>query len=88
MIQIFIQNDDGAHDLFATVTDLNTNPASTALNNQRINRGNQAPVNVQEDGNGNCLVSVHTVSADDPTVQKDFNDQSTQANGVIQVDVF
>jgi len=88
MIQIFIENDDGAHDLFATVTDLNTNPPSIALNNQRINRGTRAPVNVQEDGNGNCLVDVHTVSADDPTVQKDFNNQVTQANGVISVDVF
>jgi len=88
MIQIFIQNDDGAHDLFATVTDLNTNPASTVLNNQRINRGNQVPVNVQEDGNGNSLVNVHAVSADDSTVQKDFNNQVTQANGVIAVDVF
>jgi mttA/Hcf106 family len=88
MIQIFIQNDDGAHDLFATVSDLNSNPLSIALNNQRINRGKQAPANVQEDGNGNCLVSVHTVSADDPTVQKDFNNQVAQANGVISVDVF
>jgi hypothetical protein len=88
MIQIFIQNNDGAHDLFGTANDLNTNPPSTVLNNQRINRGNQVPVNVQEDGNGNCLVTVHTISADDATVQKDFNNQVTQANGVIAVDVF
>jgi hypothetical protein len=88
MISIFIENDDGAHDLFATVTDHNTNPASVALNNQRINRGTQVPANVQEDGNGNCLVDVHTVSADDASVQKDFNNQVTQANGVISVDVF
>jgi hypothetical protein len=88
MIQIFIEDNDGAHDLFATVTDLNTNPPSIPLNNQRINRGTRAAVNVQEDGNGNCLVDVHTISADDATVQKDFNNQVTQANGVISVDVF
>jgi hypothetical protein len=88
MIQIFIENDDGTHDLFATVTDLNTSPVSFPLNNQRINKGKQTPVNVQDDGGGDCLVNVHTVSADDPTVQKDFNNQKTQANGVIQVDVF
>jgi|HubBroStandDraft_6_1064221.scaffolds.fasta_scaffold335894_1 hypothetical protein len=88
MIQIFVENTDVAHDLFATVTDRNTNPPSTALNNQRINIGKQAGVNVQEDGNGNCLVNIHTISADDATVQKDFNDQSTTANGVIDVDVF
>jgi hypothetical protein len=88
MIQILVENDDGAHDLFATVTDLNTSPPSVALNNQRINRGKQAGVNVQEDGNGNCLVDIHTVSADDATVQKDFNNQVTQAGGVISVDVF
>ena len=88
MIQIFIEDNDGVHDLFATVTDLNTNPVSTPLNNQRINRGARSAVNVQEDGNGNCLVDVHTISADDATVQKDFNNQVTQANGVISVDVF
>lgn len=88
MIQIFVENNDGAHDLFATVTDLNTNPPSVVLNGQRINRGQRASVNVQEDGNGNCLVDIHTISADDSTVQKDFNNQVTQANGVISVDVF
>jgi hypothetical protein len=88
MIQIFVENDDGAHDLFATVTDLNTNPPSIVLNNQRINRGARAVVSVQEDGGGNCLVSIHTVNADDASGQKDFNDQVTQANGVISVDVF
>lgn len=88
MIQIFIENDDSTHDLFATVTDLNTNPPSMPLVNQRINRSTRAPVNVQEDGNGNCLINIHTVSADDANVQKDFNNQATQANGVISVDVF
>jgi hypothetical protein len=88
MIQIFIENDDGAHDVFGTVTDLNTNPASVVLNNQRINRGTQAPVNVQEDGSGNCLVNVHTINADDATNTKDFPNQVTQANGIISVDVF
>ena len=88
MIPIFIEDDDTAHDIFATVTDLNTNPASVVLNNQRINRGAQAAVNVQEDGNGNCLVNVHTINADDATNTKDFANQVTQANGVISVDVF
>lgn len=88
MIQISIENDDGANDLFATVTDLNTNPVSTPMVNQRINRGNSAPVNVQEDGNGNCLINVHTVNANDATVQKDFNNQSVQAGGTVSVDVF
>lgn len=88
MIQVFIENDDGAHDLFATVTDLNTNPPSTPLSNQRLNRGARTAINAQEDGNGNCLLNVHTISADDATVQKDFNNQVTQANGVISVDVF
>ena len=88
MIQIFIEDNDGVHDFFATVTDLNTNPVSTPLNNQRINRGARSAVNVQEDGNGNSLINVHTISADDATVQKDFNNQVTQANGVIPVDVF
>jgi hypothetical protein len=46
------------------------------------------PVNVQEDGNGNCLVNIHTISADDATVVKDFPNQVAQANGVISVDVF
>ncbi len=88
MIQVLVENTDVAHDLFATVTDLNTSPPSIALNNQRINVGKQASVSVQEDGNGNCLVNVHTISADDGTVQRDFDNQSVAANGVIQVDVF
>lgn len=88
MIQIFVDNNDAAHDLFATLADFNTNPPSIVLNGQRINRGARAPVNVQEDGNGNCLVNVHTVSADPPNNTKDFNNQVTQAGGIISVDVF
>lgn len=88
MIQIFIYNDDAAHDVFATVTDQNTQNPTVVLANQRINVRQQVPANVQEDGNGNCLVSIHTVSVDDAAVTKDFNNQVTQANGVINVDVF
>ena len=88
MIQIFVENTDAAHDLFATMTDLNTSPPSVVLLNQRINRGAQAAVNVQEDGSGNCLVNVACVSADDATVVKNFPNQQTQANGIIQVVVF
>lgn len=88
MIQIFIRNDDGVHDLFATVTDLNTGAPTVVMNGQRINRGVQAPANVQEDGNGNCLVNVDTVNADPPGNQKSFPRQVTQALGVISVDVF
>lgn len=87
MIQIFIENTD-VDDLFATVTDQNTAPPSTPLVNQRINAGAQVPVNVQEDGNGNCLVDVGTVKASDPTKTKLFPNQSCPAGGVIQVDVF
>jgi hypothetical protein len=88
VIQVFIQNDDGAHDVYATATDLNTNPASNVLNNQRINRGMRAPISVQEDGAGNCLLDILTTSADDNTVHKPFPNQVAQANGVISVDVF
>ena len=88
MIQIFIENDDPSHDLFATVTDLNTISPSVVLNSQRINRGNQAPANVQEDGNGNCLVNVHTVNVDSPNSSKDFNNQATQDGKIVSVDVF
>ena len=88
MIQIFIENGDGAHDLFASVMDLNTNPPASALDNQRINRNSRTAVSVQDDGNGNCLINVHTISVDDATAAKDFNNQATQANGVIVVDVF
>jgi hypothetical protein len=88
MIQIFIEDSDSTHDIFATVTDLNTAPPSIALNSGRVNRGARVAVNVQEDGNGSCLVTVHAVNADDQTNTKDFSNQSTQANGVIQVDVF
>jgi hypothetical protein len=100
MIQIAIKNDDGADDLFASVTDLNTNPASVPLTNQavtnllvpftnqRIPRGAQQPVDVEEDGSGNCLVNVHTENANDATKVKDFNNQTTNAGGVISVNVF
>lgn len=88
MIQVFVQNDDTAHDLFAVVTDLNTDPYSTVLNNQRINRGARVSVDVQEDGSGNCLLQIHTTSADDATVQKDFNNKIAQQGEIISVDVF
>ena len=88
MIQIFIANNDGVHDLFATVTDLNTAQPTTPMVNQRINRGANAPVNVQEDGNGNCLVNVVTVNADPPNNSKSFDNQVTMAGGTISVDVF
>ena len=88
MIQIIVANTDTTHDLFATVTDLNTSPASVVLNGQRINHGTQTPVNVQEDGNGNCLVNIDCVNADDSTNVKSFPNQVTQANGTISVDVF
>ena len=88
MVQIYIYNDDAAHDLFATVTDLNTQNPTVVLAGQRIPVRQQVSANVQEDGIGNCLVAIHTVSADDNTVTKDFNNQVTQANVVINVHVF
>jgi hypothetical protein len=84
MIQVFIANSDGIHDLFATVTDENANSAPV-LNGQRINNGRQYPVNVQEDGNNQCLVNIHTVSADDPAVQRDFPGQQVLNGGTIFV---
>jgi hypothetical protein len=87
MIQIFITNAD-VDDLFATVTDLNTLPPSTPLANQRINAGNNVPTNVQEDGNGKCLLNVVAVKASDATRTKAFNNQSCSAGETISVDVF
>jgi hypothetical protein len=86
MIQIFIANTD-VDDLFATATDLNTLPPTVVLNNQRINAGNNAPVNVQEDGNGRCLVTVVTARVDDTTRTKTFANQSCAAGETISVDV-
>ncbi len=72
MIQIFIANTD-VDDLFATVTDKLTMPPTVPVTNQRINAGNQISTNVQEDGNGNCLVDIVTVKATDPTLFSDLN---------------
>jgi len=85
MIQVFIANNDGIHDLFATVTDENAHSA-VVLNAQRINNGGSPhPVNVQEDGNNQCNLNIHTVSADDPVVQKDFSNERVGNGGTIFV---
>jgi len=87
MIQVFIENTD-VTDLFATATDLNTAQPTPVLTNQRINAGNRVPANAQEDGNGNCLLTIVTVDANDPTRTKTFNNQSCSAGQTIQVDLF
>jgi hypothetical protein len=96
MIQVFISNTD-TDDLFASVTDLNTLPPSVPLvvsvrgtppaTNQRINAGANVTVSVQEDGTGNCLLQIVTVSTD-ATKTKTFNNQSCIAQGTIPVDLF
>jgi hypothetical protein len=87
MIQISIANVDTI-DLFATATDLNTAQPTIVLSNARINAGNNVPVSVQEDGNGNCLINIVTVNTADPTRTKTFNNQSCSAGQTISVDLF
>ncbi len=87
MIQIFIANSD-VDDLFASATDLNTLPPSSVLQNSRINAGKNVSVNVQEDGNGKCLLSIVTARADDLSRTKAFNNQSCGAGETVQVDIF
>ncbi len=86
MIQISISNTDPS-DLFATVTDSNTYAPIDVLTTQRINHGQSVSVNVQEDGNGNCLVQITTISAADHTKTKSFPNESCAAGGTIQVDL-
>ena len=87
MIWILIENTD-TNDLVATVTDMNTVPPTTVATTQRINRGQQFPVNVQEDGSGQALVTVVTAFPNDLTRNKSFPNQSCLAGGIIQVDLF
>ena len=97
MIQVFISNTD-TDDLFASVTDLNTNPPSVPLvvsvpgsppaTNQRINAGANVTVSVQEDGTGNCLLEIVAVSTTDASKTKTFNNQSCLAQATIPVDLF
>ena len=89
MIQIFVNNTGDFDDLFATTTDLNVVPNSVVQPpNQRINAGRQISINVQEDGNGNCLLQVVTARVDDTTRTKVFNNQSCSAGQGVNVDVF
>jgi hypothetical protein len=87
MIQVFIANTD-TDDLFATAVDLNTAVPTTVLNGQRINANNNVSVNVQEDGNGKCLLNIVTTRTDDVTRSKSFPNQSCAAGETIPVDVF
>ncbi|HTS08453.1 MAG TPA: hypothetical protein VMP68_22980 [Candidatus Eisenbacteria bacterium] len=87
MIQVFIANAD-VDDLFATATSLNTSQLSTILSNQRINAGRNVPVNVQEDGNGKCLLTIVTARADETSRTKTFANQFCSAGETISVDVF
>lgn len=86
MIQIFVENID-VDDVFATLTDLLTLPPTTPMVNQRINSNKNQSVQVQEDGNGNCLVKIVTVKAADPSQTKTFDNQSCSAGQTIDVDV-
>jgi hypothetical protein len=87
MIAILIENTD-TNDLVATVTDLNTVPPTTVATTQRINKGQQFSVNVQEDGNGQALVNVVTAFPTDLSRSKSFPNQSCLAGGIISVDLF
>jgi len=88
MIQISIVNGDGSHDLFATVTDLLTDPPTVPMSRKRINRGSREAVTVEEDGDHHCLVTVQTQAADDPGKTGTFPEQRALAGGMITVNVF
>jgi hypothetical protein len=57
------------------------------VKDQRINKtGPSFPVDVEEDGdNHQCNLNIHTVSADDSTVQRDFSNERVGNGGTIFV---
>lgn len=64
MITITLENTDQG-DLFVTVTDLNQSPPNQVLTRQRINEGDDCPVDIQEDGHGNGQITWMAQRADD-----------------------
>jgi hypothetical protein len=72
MINATVTNDDGIHDLFVTVVDLNLAVNAVVLNLKRINKGDGVPISLQEDGDGHGSISWTVNPADEPaTVRSD-----------------
>lgn len=64
MITITLENTDQG-DLFVTVTDLNQSPPNPVMTRQRINQGDDYPVDIQEDGHGVGRITWQAERADD-----------------------
>jgi hypothetical protein len=65
MITVKVQSGDTA-DIFATITDNNTNPPQVVLDRKRLNYGSAAvDVKVQEDGTNKCNVDWEAERCDD-----------------------
>jgi translation initiation factor IF-1 len=72
MINATVTNDDGIHDLFVTVVDLNLAVNAVALDRRRINKGDGVPISLQEDSDGHGSISWTVNPADEPaTVRSD-----------------
>jgi hypothetical protein len=72
MINATVTNDDGIHDLFVTVIDLNLAVNAVALDRKRINKGEGASISLQEDGDGHGSISWTVNPADEPaTIRSD-----------------
>jgi hypothetical protein len=65
MITITLENTD-QDDLFVSVTDLNQSPPKQVLTRQRINQGDDSPVDIQEDGHGNGRITWQAERANAP----------------------
>jgi len=66
MISATVTNDDGIHDLFVTVIDLNLAVNTVVLDRKRINMGDGVPISLQEDSDGHGSISWTVNPADEP----------------------
>lgn len=87
MITISIYNDD-VNDLFVSIRDFNTAGHNVVIDQIRINSGDNIPVSIQEDGNGNGHIQWAAIQVSDPNKTKQVDVPDVNPNSTVDVDVF